>query len=468
MSDSPTTKHPTFVSEDSRKINESMKSPKSCQSFTRKTVASHLEDIFQEPKKLQSSAAELEKRFIDYQAKANQRLEQLKKEKEEQEKAGCTFRPKTSMPTSDNLKFSHFLQHMDTVNENKKKNLERKHQELKEEEEKLKATLFKPTISKKTQKIVSKNKSTSDLHVKLFKESEELKKKKENESQAILNEICSFKPQVNKKSQQLKREGKIAQRLYEEASKKREKMKETPNLLKNEKLISEESKNIIKKKFLNEISEIVVGDSIAFNDFTQMLVKTGFLHQTDSGIKEEEKNLVERAWKTFEDNEESKSTHEKVKNFLLNLMILENDDKKIHREFQVLYENRKKRQVKAEDSPVLKGFSFTPRLNPVTKELSKTIKNKRMSKYSTAKPEKVLIIIEKEGQKKIEEKRDKSEQEDLKTCTFKPAMVARRKTKLNTVVENFSLSSECLKLLSDKKQRGSDQMNDSKKMRSQS
>lgn len=454
-SPSPTGRNPTFISEDSKRINESMRSPKSNQSFARKTVASHLEDIFQEPKKPQVSKADLEKRFFEYQNKANQRLEQLKKQKEEEEQAGCTFRPKTSMPTTEERKFSHFLHHMETVNENKKKNLERKQMEMKEEEEKLKKSYFKPTLSKKTQRIVGKNKSASDLHVKLYKESEELKKKKETESQAILNEICSFKPQVNKKSQELKRDGKVGQRLYEEAGKKQDKLKESQTTSQpKEALISEESKNIIKKKFLSEISDILPSDSIAFTDFLQILSKAGFLRSSSTGPNEQDKALASKAWKTFEENEESKSSKDKIKQFLLNLMILEKDESsiKIHREFQVLFENRKKSQIKSEDSiKVSKGFTFTPKLNPVTKELSKNIKSKRMSKYSTARPEKVLSCIEKEGKKKIDEKREKIEQDDLKSCTFKPEKIARSGYRGGTVVEHFSLSNECFKLLTEKK-----------------
>ena len=60
--------------------------------------------------------------------------------------------PKISLPTSGDRKFSHFLRHMEIVNEIKKKNLEKKNKQKEDEEEeeaKQNASFFKPTLTKK-------------------------------------------------------------------------------------------------------------------------------------------------------------------------------------------------------------------------------------------------------------------------------------------------------------------------------
>lgn len=454
-------KNQTIVSEDSRRINESMRSPKSNQSFAKKTVASHLEDIFQEPKRPSTSNIDIEKRFYEYQKKVNKKIEDLKQQKEAESKEVCTFKPKTSLPASENLKFSHFLHHMDTVNETKKKNMEKRQIEKEEEEAKLKASFFKPTLTKNTQKIVSKNKSSSDLHEKLYKESQELKKKKETESQALLKEICSFKPAVDKKSQELKREGTATQRLYEEAKKKKEnkKTEEVANEV-IEKFMTEESRNLMREKFLKEISEFFEGESFGFDEFLKILGQCGFLRNQEND--KNEKILALKAWKNFEDSEEAKTTSEKIKNFLLGLMNLAKDDPgslKIHKEFKVLYDNRKNRQVKpVEITKPNKTCTFKPKINSVSKDLAKVVKSKRMTVYSSSKPEIVLGLISKEEKKAIEKKREKNEMEDLKPCTFKPTTHRGPKIQEEHFADNFSLSTDYLKILSDKDQHRCDML----------
>lgn len=453
------TKNQTFISEDSKKFNDSMRSPKSNPSFSKKTLASHLEDIFQEPKRPTSGKVDIEKRFYEYKDKVNKKIENLKQQKEAEDKELCTFQPKTSLQPSENLKFSHFLSHMETVNETKKKNLEKRKLEKEEEEAKLKASYFKPTLTKKTQKIVSKHKSSSDLHEKLFKESEELKKKKETESQALLKQVCSFKPEVDKKSKGLKREGKTTQRLYEEGMKKKgEKGKdEEEGKRLNENFVNEESRNIMREKFLKDIEEAFIGEEFGFSEFLTVLGKCGFFKDRIE-VGEEEKTLALKAWKTFEETEESKSSAEKIKTFLLNLMNLskpdQSDSLKTQKAFAQLYDNRKSKQNKPDEpqNPE-KTFTFKPKINSISKDLAKTVKSKRLTVYSSAKPEVVLNLISKEEKKQIDKKREKIESEDLKPCTFKPVTYRGPKVKTeDQLADNCSLSTDYLKILSEKDQ----------------
>ena len=227
---------------------------KSTQKSKKESFSQALQEIFSDKKRPQPRNSDLEKRFFEYNEKRNQKIETLKELKKAEESILCTFKPQT-LNKQDPKNFSHFLGHMQLVDKLKKEKLEKNLLE-KEENEKLDPKSFKPTLSKGTQKIVKKHKSLGNLHEKLYKESSELRKKKEIDSKAIIDGICSFRPTVSSMSLALKREGQISERLYLE-SKNKKKSNLTPEK-KIEKLISDESENIIREKFLKEIDQILL------------------------------------------------------------------------------------------------------------------------------------------------------------------------------------------------------------------
>jgi len=127
---------------------------------------------------------------------------------------------------------------------------------------------------------------------------------------------------------------------------------------------------------------------------------------------------------------------------------------KTQKTFSQLYENRKNKQHKPDELPSPdKTHTFKPKINQISKDLAKTVKSKRLTVYSSSKPEVVLNLINKEEKKRIEQKRGKIESEDLKPCTFKPVTYRGPKVqKEDQVPDNYSLSTDYLKTLSEKDQ----------------
>ena len=266
------------------KVEEKVEVPKPIKNETKgKIISAHLQEIFEEKKKKKIPKIDVEKRFYEYKDKVKKKVESLQEEKNAKEIQLCTFQPNIQAKNQpEDRKFSNFLHHMETLDKQRKENIE-KRQLLKEENDNPKNS-YRPMLSKGTLKIAGKNKSTGNLHEKLFKESSELKKKKEVDSQAILDGICTFKPIVNQKSLLLKREGQINQRLYEEAQAKTKQKQEIIPEKKTEKLISDNSENIIREKFLKEITETFpVHESegekmIEYKDFLHTLEKIRFIN----------------------------------------------------------------------------------------------------------------------------------------------------------------------------------------------
>lgn len=439
------------------------KEPKFKSPLLKKTTFSHLEEIFTEKKTAKSSNLNVEKRFYEYKEKVNKKIELLKEEQKNKELEICSFQPKTTLKKVEDRTFSHFLHHMQTTEKQKKDNLDKKKIE-KEEAENPNKNSFKATLSKGTLKIAGKNRSVGDLHDKLYKESAELKKKKESDSQAILNKICSFRPIVSQKSSELKREGKVSQRLFEEANNKKkaanERKAEFDEMIdkKPEKLISDESQNIIREKFLKEISMFISEEELEFKDFVVLLEKIHFLHSDLQYAKyEEERQLSEKAWTSIGGTPDSKLPIDPIRSLLLSIMSLNKESqKKVQSDYKTFYENRKNKPKNNKKSSNIAKPTFKPSLNSVTEEIAKAIKAKRSSEFNETKPEKVLEMIEKAANLKLEELRKKKQNEMPSECTFQPTTKRGPRFPEESYTEIGSLASNYIKLSAEKREHRAD------------
>ena len=452
---------------DEKKAEDEKSLGKTQSKAVKSVISAHLQEIFNEKtKKPKSAKLDVEKRFYEYKDKVTKKIEALKEEQKAKEAEICSFKPKTTIKNSEDRKFSHFLHHMETVDKLKKENLDKRVTE-KEEAENPDKKSFKPTLSKGTLKIIGKNKSVGDLHEKLYKESTELKKKKEENSQKILDNFCPFKPVVSKKSSDLAREGKISQRLFEEATSlknAKEKAKsETISDKKPEKLISDHSQSIVREKFLKEVSQFIPakeGDSeqgLEFKDFLTLLEKLHFIHaNADYNKYTEERELSNKAWTSIGGAEDSKLLISAINGLLLSIMNLSKSipqsKAKPSQEYKILYENRKNKTEEKQPMPVVKSYTFKPSLNSVTEEMAKIIKSKRSAEFNETRPEKVLEMIEKSAKEKLEKRRN-NEQSELPTdCTFKPKTKRGPRMDGEVFTENASLASDYLKLSSERKE----------------
>lgn len=417
-----------------------------------------LNAIFNEkPKKKKKKGKNLDvnKRFYDYKAKVNQKIALLKEEKDAKESEICTFQPKSSGNPKEELKFSHFLSHMEKMKENKEKELEKLKSEKNSEECFQASQLFKPILSKKTKKLASKRHSSVDLHEKLYKEFEELKKKKQIESQAILDQLCTFKPILGKRSADLKREGLATDRLYQQSFKKKSQVFPQPER-KSEKLISESSEAIVKEKFLKEFDLIFASfeQSLAWEDFLKSLEKFGFVREGENKPALEDKELAKKAWVLLQESEGENLGTDKIREFLLGVMNLNKPTggtlKNVFVEFRKFYENRRDRTDP--DSELIKplNFAFKPEINPFSIELARIVKEKRMNSYSTDKPEKVLLLIQKSAKDKLKEEIEKRKNKGMEDCTFRPQTARGPIYTEESWTDNESLSSNYLKLLNER------------------
>lgn len=413
-----------------------------------------LKSIFdEEPKKKKRKKLDVKKRFYDFKAKVTEKIALLKEEKDSKESEICTFQPKTSSNPKD-LKFSHFLNHMEKAKDSQLKALEKLQADKATEEQERSCKLFKPVLSKMTNKLASKRHSSVDLHEKLFKEYEELKKKKEKESKAVLDQICTFKPALGKRTSELKREGLATDRLYQDLKSKKSQI--FPIIeRKSEKLISESSELILKEKFLKEFdshfSSLHEGQS--FEDFLKSLEKIGFVREGENKSVLEDRDLAKKAWTGMLKDESDKVDSNSIKQFLLSVMNFSKPSdghfKNAFVEFRRFYENRRDRIDPDKNLKKPLNFAFKPEINPFSLELARIVKEKRMNSYSTDKPEKVLQLIQKSAKDKLKEERERMKDKGLEDCTFRPQTVRGPLYSEESWTDSESLASNYLKLLNE-------------------
>ena len=72
-----------------------------------------------------------------------------------------------------------------------------------------------------------------------------------------------------------------------------------------------------------------------------------------------------------------------------------------------------------------------------------------MNSYSTARPEKVLLMIDKEAKKKIDEKRKKVENDEVNKCSFCPKVRRGPKFEDGILTDSQSLVNDYFRILED-------------------
>lgn len=411
-----------------------------------KLTSLHLKEVFDE-KIQRKGKVDVDKRFYEFKRKTKLKIENLKEQQEAKVSEICTFQPKTLVKNEEKLSFPHFLDHMELVNENHKKNLEKLQNERAQEELAVNSNLFKPTLNKKTLKLVSKHKSSSNLYEKLFKEHEELKLKKVKETEEIIKQTCPFTPDLGKNCAELKPVFKVSERILQPI--KSEGTLATVVERKSEKLISQNSEVLIRTKFVRELESVLPIEEINFDQFIMVLHSTLFIHSDPVDRSLEEESLVKQAWSHLSESKPS-IPPSKLKDFLLLIQNLEDiKNAKLYFEYKPLVEIRKKLSQSSKEEKFSLTFPFKPEINQVSLEKAKIVRDKRMNSYSTARPEKVLLMIDKESKKKIDEKRKKVENDEINQCSFCPKVRRGPKFEDGILTDSQSLVNDYFRILEE-------------------
>jgi hypothetical protein len=394
---------------------------------------------------------DVEKRFYEYQSKVDKKIEMYKEEKKIEELKLCTFAPKIQTKT-EKRKFNQFLDHIKGYEKRRKENLEQIKRE-KEEKDDLNKNTFKPILSEGTLKLTSAIETTEVICERLYKEHKVLKKKQEILSKELLKEYCPFKPKLNEQSAALKREGDTTQRLYEIS---KEKPKELP-IETHDMFISPDSEKIMVEKVIKEINECIKPDpessGLSYSDYLNVLEK---LHLVRNDVDPEqytlERELASKGWKSIGGEDDTSVPLDKIQEFIVSIMNLNKSKstlpvKKIHKEYILMYNNKKKyvKTPTKPDSP----FSFKPTLDETSQKIAAEVKQKRISDFGNDKIENILVNQHKKSQEEIEKKRKIKELDMPKDCTFKPKIERGPVYSEEDFRDSMSLASDYLKLSSE-------------------
>jgi hypothetical protein len=422
------------------------------------------------PKK--SEKIDVEKRFYDYQAKINKKIQTLQEEKDKELLEICTFCP-VIKKKSAKRGFEQFLRHVSNFQKVKNERLEKMKKE-KEDEVPSKSS-FKPTLSEKTIELTKALKPEAGIHERLFKESVVLKTKHEQLVKDILAENCTFKPKIESGSNG-KREGDTRIRLFE-LSKEKKNVDEGLNKKGKDraKLIDSTSENMIREKYTKKIEEVLplslARDSmkspddsqknpeevkseeikLSYAEFINLLIKLKFLHpQTEPNSYSSEYSLACKAWSKIGGEPCSTVDLEKIKSFILDILILNHSLKshKIHVEFLKFYLNQKESSTPADSSPLP---SFRPEIDAKSQKLAAVVNENRAANMGNKKIEHVLFNLHKEKLKKLQQRRETLEMIVSPECTFTPQTTRGPKLSEEEFKDSVSLSSDYLRLLNEKK-----------------
>ena len=427
-----------------------------------KTITRILAD--DKPKKTEN--IDVEKRFYDYQAKVDKKLKDLKEAQDKEEQEQCTFAPKLKNKNSGKREFDQFLKHVTKFDKAKQDRIQKVQKER--EEELLKTMSSKPTLSEKTIQITKALKPEDPIHVRLFKESEVLKTKQEQLVKETMSEIYTFHPKIEPVPG-LNREGDTRTRLYE-MSKEKPKVEKIEKKVK--KMMNEESESIMVKRIdklfkdsLPENQDLSpkpqdsgesdppkpAGDTLDFTGFLNFLVKLNVvLCKEGSAACQSDQDLAAKAWTFLGGTESLTVPIPQIKSFISSILSPSSPkSQKQHLAYLQFYHNFHKPSSSVQIQK--QNFSFKPSILPKSQKLAAIVNETRATNAANKKIEHILYTLHDKKLKKNEEKKNNFDSLISPECTFHPVTNRGPNIVEEDIKDNFSLSSDYLRLLSETK-----------------
>lgn len=438
----------------------------------------------------------VEERFYQYKDKVNQKVKQLRSEYEKKELETCTFKPSVN-PNQYKRTVDEFISSMEEYNKAKAEKIKNLKEMYEKEKGENKAP-YKPSICKRSEELLNKKKveRSGPIHENLYKGYKKAFNKQldgvtKDESHSLNasisdNESLNFVPKVNKRSKQIKRSESIDKILYEDALRRRNKSVDMTDS--RIKLISDRSEKVLVKKFKEEFNETWKSldpdgsNKLNYTKLSEILKQLAFIKKDSS----QERMLLLKMWKIVGGEEKNYITKEDLYTFLQAILsfpttsrpldesmnsvssqygtfqdgafyVNDTQGKKIHRTFELWYENRLSVTNKSYLNRSFKhneDFSFHPQLNKSSSKLASDYRKKRSDSAGPHNQYIEYLINEKKKtlEKNEKLKREKEEQE-YESCTFRPKTTSIPSTSRagSTTRSNKreSLSEEYLKTVSD-------------------
>lgn len=387
----------------------------------------------------------VDERFYKYQDKVKEKIQTLAKELKEKEMEKCTFKPEVKSQTQKRTT-DQFINQMINYEKVKKDKIEALRSQKKDAFED--DAIHHPVINQKSKDIIAKKGEPSQpIYEKLYKSATKEK----------VAEKSPPKQSVSKASSTRRAEP-IEKILYEDALRRANKPIEL-KIEKKESQVSNKSQQVLAKKFIKEFSEIISvvegieGDKISQEAALKVLVCLNFIRNNPEHPKfEEEKALVDKFFKIIKADSIKTQNMLKLSLAILNiyiptmtinfeseppsqqgpivdghLSISKEEVLKYHKQFIVFFDNRQlSNQIIKQNAA--EEFPFKPKLNSETKAIAKEVQ-KRAGSLCSQKREEFLQEEKKKTQEKIERLRKEKEEQEAKSCTFKPVLLAKSYSK---------------------------------------
>jgi len=446
---------------------------------------------------------DVESRFYRYRKNVEEKVKRLEAEKLEKEKAACPFQPNTNSkrthsagPRSSEDFFQEMMRH--------KKGIEDRVKFMREEagkaQKSVEESYFRPSLCEKSKALVSaKGEPDLPVHEKLY-QAHRLNMQRQlkvaephSQSLSLVSDATSdtampFSPAINAVSRQIVRRKPIEQHLLEDAERRRA-TKEPTKKPAEQRLISENSQQLLVKRFKAEIA--TAWDQLDESKSALMnYVKTGellhTLHFVSNDPKdkqyESQRDLIKKMWALMKLEDEGslargnfetlalgvmnfpvKETQgavetEKTGNLLDMkpigrlesgvLLLNPGDSKRLHSQFKAWYEHRLAHMTKAVPAKADVNCSYKPIISRASQRLAASHSADRVS-LGHHKIEDYLIAEAAKKQARQKELQAKARAEEMKECLFAPK-TDRYSAQLVSNLddsEKDSLTAEYLRLL---------------------
>lgn len=446
---------------------------------------------------------DVESRFYRYRKNVEEKVKRLEAEKLQKEQAACTFQPNTNKqrthsagPRSSEDFFQEMMRH--------KKGIEEKVKFMREEagkaQKSVEESYFRPSLCEKSKALVSaKGEPDLPVHEKLY-QAHRLNMQRQlkvaephSQSLSLASDATSdmslpFTPAINAVSRQIVRRKPIEQHLLEDAERRRTK-KEPSKKPSEQRLISENSQQLLIKRFK---AEMAAAWDLLDEGKTALLnyVKTGellhTLHFVSNDPKDKEyeiqRDLIKKMWALMKLEDEGSLARGNFETLALGvmnfpvketqgvvetvktgnlldfkpigrlesgvLMLNPGDSKRLHSQFKAWYEHRLAHLTKTVPAKTDTNCSYKPTISRASQRLAASHSADRVS-LGHHKIEDYLIAEASKKQARQKELQAKARAEEMKECLFAPK-TDRYSAKLVSNLddsEKDSLTAEYLRLL---------------------
>ncbi|OMJ94962.1 hypothetical protein SteCoe_1825 [Stentor coeruleus] len=421
---------------------------------------------------------DVEERFYKKAQIIKDKIQVLKEQKAQGEIIECTFKPQIKTKR-ENKSYDEFYEYMKSYaqkKENKIKNI--KDEETKAQENSIEYT-YQPKLCEKSLQMIAKKsdleESTFDRLHKLYK-NQLVKSSNNSARESFVSDIknddsTSFQPTVNKKSQNLIRTEPVETKLYNDAL-RRINQDRNPPIPTQHKFITNRSEKVLIDKLKRDFEEAFVRiDSDALNELNYTKMHELFKSMNfikDENKKEDERLLLLDSWKILLSQGDTYCQKPSILVFLIaimgfyedwmevpdgNRLVLTNyEAHKLHTKFNLFYTNRVSiinKNTTNKEYKVNYEYSFHPQTIIESEILAK---NWRSQHRGGGKIEDLLIAEKAKTQKKLEEKRQLMEEQELDECSFQPMIEQMpEEWRVYGIYDKGDLTSEYFKMMNDPK-----------------